>query len=284
MKSQVSITIALIAIILVSCALESTPDLSESTSTITSQSTATFTPEPTKTFTPEPTVTFTPEPTATFTPEPTKTFTPEPTATFTPEPTATFTPESTATPTPQLFSLKVFAFWDYNGNGRPDNGEPPLKGITSRTGSVGCTTEGNGRCAITLPSGRHTVKIDTANARDLAGAVVPGLSYMFFGTDILDPGRGFSVVITADAKVSVALAQGPYPVPANNVGFADGIYKPFGAIWAGDTEPHGAIDLAVLGEDNPNTPPVIIYASVTGQIQELPDSTPEQLSHGVNDD
>lgn len=253
MKSQASIIIAIIAIILVSCAPISTPEPIESTSTNI------------------------PEPTATFTPEPTATFTPESTATFTPEPTATFTPEPTATLTPQLFDLRVSAFWDYNGNGKLDEGELPLEGIVSQIAGLECITELNGMCEVALPEGKYTARFITTDAKDATGTAVSDLSYMFFGTDILKPTRGIPVAITEDTMIDVALAQGPYPVPANNVGFADGIYKPFGVVWAGDTEPHGAIDLAVLGENNPNTPPVIVYASVTGQIEKLPDSTPEQL-------
>lgn len=60
MKCQVSVTIALIAIILVSCAPISTSELIDSTSTNTPEPTATFTPEPTATSTPEPTPTPTP--------------------------------------------------------------------------------------------------------------------------------------------------------------------------------------------------------------------------------
>jgi hypothetical protein len=204
----------------------------------------------------------------------TATDTPLPTATLTPEPTATFTPEPTATP--EFFDVQVLAFWDYNGNGIFDEGEPPLEGVVSQIGSFECSTEVDGTCTIAIPAGRYTAKFVTTNAEDSKGVIVSYLEYLFLGTDILKPRRGFPVEITDNTEINAALAQGPYPVPANNIGFADGIYKGFGVKWETDTEAHGAIDLRVLGEDKPDTPPVTIYANVTGYIEKLPDSTPEQ--------
>jgi len=81
--------------------------------------------------------------------------------TATPEPTATFTPEPTATP--ELFDVQVLAFWDYNGNGIFDGGEPPIEGIVSKVSNFECTTGVDGICIISVPEGNFSAKFNTTN-------------------------------------------------------------------------------------------------------------------------
>ena len=69
----------------------------------------------------------TPTSTPTATPMPTATSMVAPTATNIPTPEPTSTP--TATPVP-AYVLSSTVFFDYSGNGLPDEGEPPVEGVS----------------------------------------------------------------------------------------------------------------------------------------------------------
>lgn len=236
MKSQALITIVLIAIILVSCAPISTPDLIGSTSTNAPQPTATFTLEPTATFTPEPTVTFTPEPTATFTPEPTN--------------------------TPELFDVQVLAFWDYNGNGVLDETEPLLEGVVSKIGNAECVTNGEGNCLIDLPKGRYTTKFSTETAIDPNGVAITNLNYLFVGTDVLSLSRGYSIHVDTHMQIMAALGQGQIAVPVSRSSVTE---IPLDFLDIGPYGKHYAIDYMIGGNG-----PQKIYASISGKIDDYP--------------
>ncbi|MFQ6058314.1 MAG: hypothetical protein ACE5MB_05450 [Anaerolineae bacterium] len=139
-----------------------TPQTATPTPTVTRlPQTATPTATPTATGTPQ-TATLTPTPTATGTPQ---TATPTPTATGTP-PTATPptpTPTPRRTPTPCAASLIIRKFEDLNGNGRWDEGEPPLSGWTFTVASSGgirrVTTGADGTVALVGFVGGETVTV-----------------------------------------------------------------------------------------------------------------------------
>ena len=116
-----SIVVCLSILLLAACgsAPTATPVvvLPTATHAATASATPTLTPisVPTATSTPTPTTTFTP--TASPTPTPTQTATP------------TETPAPTATPTPiPTYTISGVVFFDYNGNGIRDKGEPPIEG------------------------------------------------------------------------------------------------------------------------------------------------------------
>jgi len=84
-------------------------------------------------------------PTSTATP------TPSPTPTATPTPLPTSTPTPTATPTPiTTFALSGVVFFDYNGNGIRDEGEPPISGAKVQVGSLTAATGPDGSYTICL--------------------------------------------------------------------------------------------------------------------------------------
>jgi hypothetical protein len=145
----------------------------------------TYTPTPTPTRTPTPTNTPTHTPTPTNTPTNTPTDTPTPTntptATQTPTHTATATQTRTPTPTETPFepqatgSIAAYTWWDVNGNGAREAGEPWLGGalieLYAGGGTPGgvsgadgppldwCITGASGLCTFSeLGPGVYTVK------------------------------------------------------------------------------------------------------------------------------
>ncbi len=164
-------------------------------------------PSPTATYTSTPTPTLTP--TATQTPYPTRTPTPTMTPTYTPTPTAT----PTNTPTP--IKVTFFAFHDFNGNGQPDQGEPPLPGITNSTAGKSCTTGDDGTCSIYLPPGTYNIAVKDPSGR--FGYILPSVSEV---KKITDGIRGVRVQSSNNVEessnnveVRVPLAEGFLTLP-----------------------------------------------------------------------
>lgn len=76
---------------------------------------------------------------------PTEVPTATPTDTPTSTPTATPTPEPTNTPTPiPTYALSGTVFFDYNGNGLRDEGEPPIEGAPIRVAGLSTTSGPDG--------------------------------------------------------------------------------------------------------------------------------------------
>jgi hypothetical protein len=105
-------------------------------------------------------------PTATATPSctltPTATPTPTHTATATVTPSTTPTPTETATPTPEpRYTLSGVVFFDHNGSGEQEAGEPGIPGVPVLIdGKKLATTGADGHYAIdSIVSGMHKVRV-----------------------------------------------------------------------------------------------------------------------------
>jgi len=74
---------------------------------------------------------------------------------ITPTSTPTLTPSPTLTPTQKLYPVINSTFFDYNGNGTQDEGEPSLEEITLtyKPGNASCTTDTSGMCTVNIPAG-----------------------------------------------------------------------------------------------------------------------------------
>jgi len=104
---------------------------------------------------------------------PTQTPTLPPTAT----PTPTLTPTPTVTPIP-IFTLSGVIFFDYNGNGLQDEGEPPIEGVEislqkrhrnadEEKIEVSVATNGTGEYLFEdLPAGDYLIDVTSPNEND----------------------------------------------------------------------------------------------------------------------
>ncbi len=140
-----------------------------------------------------------------------------PTATPTLAPTRTATPTDTPTPTqtptatPVVYTISVLDFFDYNGNGMPDSGEPPLAGIINRTQGLECTAGEDGTCTLgSLPAGRYHLAV--ADGRDVPDYermryILPSLS------EVRAIDQGLPIAVNGDTQVLVPLAQGFLTLP-----------------------------------------------------------------------
>jgi len=141
-------------------------------------------------------------PTATPTPAPTNTATPTsmPTLTATPTPHPTSTPTSTATPTPiPTFTLSGVVFFDYNGNGIRDKGEPPIPGAKVQVGSLTATTGPDGSYTLKgVPRGKQQVRLSA-----------PGFRYISLSVEAFQPAeRPVVVTVEKDTRRDWGLMQG----------------------------------------------------------------------------
>ena len=118
----------------------SAPPIATETQTLAPTATGTSLPSPTVSLTPSSTATEQPSVTATTTLGPT-TWTPTATATFsvtgTITATATGTVPPTATEAPEAGSIQVFTWYDLDGDGRADAGEPPLPDVNFLASGMG---------------------------------------------------------------------------------------------------------------------------------------------------
>lgn len=144
---------------------------------------------------------------------PAMTSTPMPTSTptWTPKPTTIPTATSTPTPvpptaTPTLYRVSVYAFHDYNGNGVPDDGEPPLNRINSSIDRQSCTTGDDGTCEFLLLPGKYILTITP-----------PADSYFTYlcisGEEEIPLSRGIPLIVDDDMSLLQALLEGPYRNP-----------------------------------------------------------------------
>jgi hypothetical protein len=97
--------------------------------------------------------THTPTPTATETASTTPSNSPRPTS------TSTWTPSLTVAPAP-TFTLSGTVFFDYNGNGVRDAGEPPIPGASIRVGTHSATSAQDGTYSTRgIPAGNRQVRV-----------------------------------------------------------------------------------------------------------------------------
>lgn len=144
-------------------------------------------------------------PTATSTPTITPTLTPTATPTGTPEPTATPTPIPTWTPTPlPTFILSGVVFFDYNGNGVQDEGEPPIPGATVQVGSLVTTTGADGVYVLEkVPQGNQQVRLSA-----------PGFRYVSLSLDAFQSSdRPIPLTIDDNTQRDWGLMQGFLTLP-----------------------------------------------------------------------
>lgn len=185
--------------------------------------------EPTATLTATPTVT----PRATLTRTPTGTATR--TVTYTATPTATPTATSTQTPIPS-YTLSGRVFFDYNGSGLQEEGEPGIQGVPVWVDSLGsavhATTGADGSYSIpNVPPGAHQVYVsspaqDPATAfryinkflrwvdipaYEMNGVQVPAQHVP--DTQILPIAESLAVSMTNNQELNVALMHGFLTLP-----------------------------------------------------------------------
>ena len=151
--------------------------------------------------TPIATPTVTPAPTATAKSTPTPTSTSAPTATPTPTSTPTSTATATSAPT---YALSGLIFFDYNGNGVQDGGEPPIPGASIRVGSLGTTSAQDGTYAIRgIPAGKRQVRVSAA-----------GFRYLSLSPAAFQPiDQAVSITIKGNTQRDLGLMQGFLTLP-----------------------------------------------------------------------
>jgi hypothetical protein len=116
-----------------------------------------------------------------------------PTATPTPQPTSTPTPPPTLTPIP-TFTLSGVVFFDYNGNGIRDEGEPPIPGAKVQVGSLTATTGPDGSYTLKgVPRGKQQVRLSA-----------PGFRYISLSVEAFQPAeRPVTVTVEGDMRIGI---------------------------------------------------------------------------------
>lgn len=193
--------------------------ISTAPSVFTSTPLPTVAPTPTLTASPPPTATptFTPTkiPTPTQTPKPTDTPTPTrtPTPTSTQTPTPTETPEPTDTPTPTpipTYTLSGIVFFDYNGNGVQDEGEPPVEGAKVTVGDLATVSGADGSYVLeNVPAGNRKVQVESPTQEPATAFRFISLSLEAF-QPIEVPLR---ISMGGDKKQDLGLMQGYLTLP-----------------------------------------------------------------------
>ena len=158
-------------------------------------------------------------PTPTATPMPTATPTVAPTATNTPTPEPTSTP--TATPMP-VYTLSGTVFFDYNGSGIQDEGEPPIEGAEiglrkhrrnpgEEKLELSVVTNGVGEYLFTdLPADDYLIGITSSDENDPAQA----FRYVSLSLEEFQPiEEVLRVAIDGDTRRDLGLMQGFLTVP-----------------------------------------------------------------------
>jgi hypothetical protein len=143
----------------------------------------------------------------TITPSPTIIPTSTVTATLAP----TYTPIPIATNTPVLYQITFYAFHDYNGNGKQDDGEPSLEGIINRISIGECTTTANGKCEINgITEGLYSVTIiDNRNVPpwEKMRFLMPSIS------EVRTISQGLEITVDANIEINIPLGQGFIVLP-----------------------------------------------------------------------
>jgi hypothetical protein len=102
----------------------------------------------------------------------------------------------------QLLTVTNVAFFDYNGDGIDNGGEPELPGITLtyQPGNISAITDSNGQAKVQLAPGNYSVTVtDPSNQ----------FKYLTLSnTEFVTIGSGLKVNVTKNQQVSVPLAQG----------------------------------------------------------------------------
>ena len=174
------------------------------------------------------------EPTRTAVPTaPVPTVTPTQPATATSAPTATTTPEPTNTPTAvPTYTLSGTVFFDYNGNGLRDEGEPPIEGAPIRVAGLSTTSGLDGTYSLSgVPAGTQRVYVDSPTqepatafryinrflgwvdvpAYEISGVSVPAQRVPDTAISPID--RALVTAVSGGQSLDIALMQGFLTLP-----------------------------------------------------------------------
>jgi len=171
---------------------------------------------------------------------PAPTETPTACATATSTPAATPTPQPTNTPTAvAAYTLSGTVFFDYNGNGLADDGEPPIEGVPIRVAGLSTTSGPDGSYSLAeLPAGSQQVYVESPTQEPATAFRYISLSLEAF-QPIDDP---IALTVAGNASLDIALMQGfltpPYKcITANSLGSWYDLAPMEGAVrnWNGDS-------------------------------------------------
>jgi len=130
------------------------------------------------------------------------------------------------------FTISGIVFFDYNGNGPRDGGEPPIEGILIEVGELSTTSGADGRYAIVgLAYGSHQVRVQSPTddpatafryinrflgwvdipAHEIGGVQVPAQHLP--DTEIQPIEEPLSVALGGDEKLDIGLMQGFLTLP-----------------------------------------------------------------------
>jgi hypothetical protein len=104
--------------------------------------------------------------------------------------------------TPQLVEVTNVAFFDYNGDGLENGGEPELQGITLtyQPGNISAATDKNGEAKVQLPPGNYSVTVSDPSNQ---------FKYLTLSnTEFVGIENGLRVNVQKNGRVSVPLAKG----------------------------------------------------------------------------
>lgn len=111
-------------------------------------------------------------------------------------------PGSTSTPT---YTLSGVVFFDYNGNGVQEQGEPGLEGIEVAVGESAVRTDTNGHYSLTSSAGTISISLIPAD---------PSFQYYFPSpAQVRLINRPITVHLSADINMNFGIGQGVLTVP-----------------------------------------------------------------------
>jgi len=169
-----------------------------------------------------------------------------PTDTPTSTPTATRTPKPTSTPTRvPTYALSGTVFFDYNGNGLRDEGEPPIEGVAIRVAGLSTTTGPNGSYSLAgVAAGSQEVYVESPTQeaatafryinRFLGWADIP--AYQMNGvsvptqhladTEVQPLHEPLGVTLSGDQTVDIGLMQGflTWPFAADDAALVTSVH------------------------------------------------------------
>jgi hypothetical protein len=125
------------------------------------------------------------------------------------EPTAGPASANTRAPAP-AYTLSGIVFFDHNGNGSRDEGEPPIEGVLVEVGGLSTTSGPDGRYSLVgVSGGKQRVQVESPTREPAAPFRYISLSLEAFQT-IDEP---IKVTVGADTELNVALMQGILTLP-----------------------------------------------------------------------
>ena len=138
---------------------------------------------------------------------------PTPTTTIAPTATPTATPilEPTSTPTPiPTYTLSGTVYFDYNGNGLQDEGEPPIEGVPISVAGLSTTSGPDGSYSIAgVPAGSQQVYVESPTQEPATAFRYISLSLEAFQR-IQEP---IALTVSGNTGLNIALMQGFLTLP-----------------------------------------------------------------------